>query len=130
MSYEDDDDPESEMLISKKTYDDLLLQHNKLAERYRSLDQDMIFVRGENKELKDALKKITEDKGFKKASEEIEKSKPVFQGKSEIESIELFASTTDDRLITTMGFLMRKHPKKIVVTINGNQITQFGVENQ
>ena len=115
MSYEDDDDPESEMLISKKTYDDLLLQHNKLAERYRSLDQDMIFVRGENKELKDALKKITEDKGFKKASEEMQSN---------------FASTTDDRLITTMGFLMRKHPKKIVVTINGNQITQFGVENQ
>jgi hypothetical protein len=116
LSYEEDD-PETEMLVSKKRYDDLVIQHNQLAERYRSLDQDMIFVRGENKELKDALKKITEDKGFKKASDTIEKEK------------ELFASTTDDKLITAMGFLMRRHPKKIVVTVKADQITQFGVEN-
>jgi predicted RNase H-like nuclease len=125
MSY---DDVDGEQLVEKKRFDDLLKSYNDLITRHHNLDQDMIFVRAENKELKDALKKITDEQGFKKASEVAEK-KPTFQGKSEIEAIELFASTTDDKLITTMGFLMRKHPKKIIATIKGDQITSFGVEN-
>jgi hypothetical protein len=118
------DDIEGQELVEKKRYDDLLQKYNELITRLHNLDQDMIFVRAENKELKDALKKLTEDKGFKKAS-----NFPQLDEPQVIKNKTLFASTTDDKLITALAFMMRKHPKKIVVDIEGDKILSFGVEN-
>ena len=118
------DDVNEETLVEKKKYDDLLKTYNDLITRHHNLDQDMIFLRAENKELKDALKKLTEDKGFKKASNFPELDEPQV-----IKNKILFASTTDDKLITALAFMMRKHPKKIVADIEGDKIMNFGVEN-